>query len=159
MSPSRLSIAALNVPYGSAPLRRPVTLTRPFGSVVPMMNIGVARTPASAASVMSPNLRSCLACEAGVEPGGVQFQRLGVLRQVGGQQRLLIRKQQVVHLSESVLRARALGRLACLERLRVNALERKMAEDIAHLPGRDVVAVELSVCVAEVASAERALEV
>src|SRR5437762_591171 len=67
----------------------------------------------------------------GVVAFEVESEALGVGAKVMGLEMSLVVEQQVVHLPELVLRARAFGGLRRLQRMRMDFFQRKVAKDHA----------------------------
>jgi hypothetical protein len=82
-----------------------------------------------------------------------------VREQVSVGQRLLVAVQLRVHLPELSLLPRALAAFRGLERMRMQLLERVVAEHVADFPGVHVILDHLRLDVTRVAAAERAFEV
>src|SRR5262249_60639568 len=94
------------------------------------------------AIVLLDRARVLAARQARVERGGVQAELRPELRQLVRCQRLLVLEQQIVHLPVLALIARAARRLRRLARIGVDVVDREVAEDVAHLAGIHVGALD-----------------
>src|SRR5688500_2373788 len=81
--------------------------------------------------------------EAGLELIGTEAQSLCMTGDVGRSQCPLIGEQPIVHLPEFTLLARTTGCLVGFERLLMDRLQRKVAENILQFAGRNVIAFKL----------------
>ena len=78
-------------------------------------------------------------------------------REIVRAERLLVGEEPVVHRPVLALLAGAVGCLVRLECLGMDGLDGEIAEDVLHLAGGNVVALDLGECLANVAGAERTL--
>src|SRR5437016_1637845 len=125
---------AISVFAGIGSSQRPSQAGRIAGSAIPNAIHEQAGRPIDSAAGTALNVPLDTNCDRRIdevrfEAGRVEAHTLRVTTQVGILEMALAAKEQVIHLPEPTLAIRRLGCLGCRLRMRVDAAQRKVAED------------------------------